>query len=160
MKDINEILTRTPVVVPETHGIDLDIFDGMEAELTQQHIDEGDMRKCHSCPVALCLQDWLQAHREQIGRELTAVVGRYGVGIVDEAREQTIIAPSVSGLLDEWIQNYDDGQKLPPGKVYIERDGFVEDDRGKHQLWSIGIDVPDAYYIDPFGEDNTVNWGI
>ncbi|MXZ44691.1 MAG: hypothetical protein F4Z01_06940 [Gammaproteobacteria bacterium] len=157
---MQEIITRTPVVVPEVHGIDLDIFDGMEAQLTQAHIDEGKTRKCKECPVALCLQAWLDAHQEQIGKQLTALVGRWSIGIVDEARDQCVLAPSISGLLEEWIDNYDDGQKLPPGRIYIERGGFVEDDRGKHQLWSIGMDVPDAYYIDPIGDDNTVNWGV
>ena len=156
---MQEIITRPPVVVPETHGIDLDIFE-METELTDVHIEEGNMQRCKECPVALCLQEWLDTHQERIGRRLTAVVGKWSVGILDNAGGQTILAPSVSGLLEEWIGDFDDGKQLPPGKVYIERAGFVEDDRGKHQLWSIGIDVPDAYYLDEFGDDNTVNWGV
>ena len=156
---MQEIITRTPVVVPEVHGIDMDIFE-MEAELTPLHIEEGNMRKCEECPVALCLQEWLDAHREQIGRQLTAVVGKWNAAFVDTDREQTVFAATASGLLEEWIGDFDDGKTLPPGRIYIERAGFVEDDSGKHQLWSIGMDVPDAYYIDEFGDDNTVNWGV
>ncbi len=155
---MQEIITRTPVVVPEVHGIDMDIFE-MEAELTHLHIEEGNMRKCQECPVALCLQEWLDANKEQIGK-LSAVVGKWNAAFVDADREQTVLVAQASGLLQEWIGDFDDGKTLPPGKIYIERDGFVEDDRGKHQTWSMGIDVPDAYYIDPEGEDNAVNWGV
>ena len=157
---MSSITSRTPIVVPILIGVDFDILDGMEGQLTQAHIDEGKMGACKQCPVALCVQAMLDAHIEQIGRELEVSVNRYTVSINDKATGRTVLAPSISGLLDEWIRDFDAGQKLPPGKVYIERDGFVEDDRGKHQLWSIGIDVPDAFYIDPIGDDDTVNWGI
>ena len=58
--------------------------------------------------------------------------------------------------------DFDDGKKLVPGEIYIEKDGLIEGVNGeKVQHWNVGIDVPDAYYNDPIGfEDNSVNWGV
>lgn len=143
-------------------GIDLDLFDGMEGQLTQTHIDNGKKNNCRACPVALALNDMLAEYSEKIGVEqLSADVNMLYVYISIGWHEKVIIIAELSGLIEEWIRNYDTGQKLPPGNLYIEKDGLYDGvDGGKIQHWSIGIDVPDAYYIDPLGDDNTVNWGV
>ena len=32
--------------------------------------------------------------------------------------------------------------------------------RAVMRSWNCGIDVPEAYYIDPIGDDDTVDWGF
>ena len=141
--------------------IDRDVFDGMEGDLSQAHIDAGKQNNCRECPVALALTDMLAEHRDQIGQSLKVEVNRLYVFIFTEDWSKTVLVAEISGLLDEWIGDFDDGKRLVPGKLYIEKDGLIEGiDGGKAQHWSIGIDVPDAYYIDPLGDDNTVNWGV
>ena len=143
-------------------GIDPDVFDGMEGQLTQAHIDAGTINNCRKCPVARALNDMLAEHSDKIGvSPLSAEVNLMYAYIYRGDYKQVVLIAEISGLLDEWIHNYDDGVKLPPGKLYIEKDGFYDGvGGGKIQHWSIGIDVPDAYYIDPLGDDNTVNWGV
>ena len=141
-------------------GIDLDVFDGMEGQLTQAHIDKGRKNDCRACPVALALNDMLAEHCEKIGVEqLSADVNKLFVYIAIGWHEKVIIIAELSGLIDEWISDYDGGKTLPPGNLYIEKDGrYTGVDGNLIQHWSIGIDVPDAYYIDPIGDDNTVSW--
>ena len=145
-----------------TGDFNTDVFDGMEGELTQAHIDAGRINNCRECPVALALNDMLAEHKDKIGQSLKVEVNRLYVFIMTETRRKTVLVAEISGLLDEWVHNYDDGEKLPPGKLYIEKDGFIEGLDGETvQHWNVGIDVPDAYYIDPIGfEDNRVDWGI
>ena len=141
--------------------IDRNVFDSMEGQLTQAHIDAGKQNNCRECPVALALTDMLAEHRDQIGQSLKVEVNSLYVFIFTEDWSQTVLVAEISGLLDEWIGDYDKGKQLVPGKLYIEKDGLIESiDGGKVQHWSVGIDVLDAYYIDEFGDDNTVNWGV
>ena len=152
-------------IKPENiEGIDLDVFDGMEGELTQAHIGTGKINNCRECPVALALNDMLDKHKDKIGisEMMSAEVNLLYVYISRGWHEKLIIIAELSGLIEEWIRNYDDGKALPPGKLYIEKDGIYDGVNvgEKIQHWSIGIDVPDAYYIDPEGDDNTVNWGV
>ena len=145
-------------------GIDLDVFDGMEGELTQAHIDKGKRNNCRQCPVAMALNDMLAERREAIGIEpmMSAEVNLLYAYISTGWHEKVVIIAELSGLIEEWIQSYDDGKTLVPGKIYIEKDGFYDGvtEGEKIQHWSIGIDVLDAYYIDPEGDDNTVIWGV
>ena len=141
--------------------IDRDVFNGMRGKLTQAHIGAGKQNNCRECPVALALTDMLAEHRDQIGQSLKVEVNSLYVFIFTEDWSQTVLVAEISGLLDEWIGDYDKGKQLVPGKLYIEKDGLIESiDGGKVQHWSVGIDVLDAYYIDEFGDDNTVNWGV
>ena len=141
--------------------IDRNVFDSMEGQLTQAHIDAGKQNNCRECPVALALTDMLAEHRDQIGQSLKVEVNSLYVFIFTEDWSQTVLVAEISGLLDEWIGDYDKGKQLVPGKLYIEKDGLIESiDGGTVQHWSVGIDVPDAFYIDQLGDDNTVNWGV
>ena len=142
--------------------IDRDAFDGLRGKLTQAHIDAGVINNCRKCPVALALNDMLAEHSEKIGADAMFVeVNKLFIYIFTGVYGKMAIIAEISGLLDEWIRNFDDGKKLPPGEIYIEKDGLIDGlNGGKVQHWSIGIDVPDAYYIDPLGDDDTVNWGV
>ena len=141
--------------------IDRNVFDGMEGQLTQAHIGAGKQNNCRECPVALALTDMLAEHRDQIGQSLKVEVNSLYVFIFTEDWSQTVLVAEISGLLDEWIGDYDKGKQLVPGKLYIKKDGLIESiDGGTVQHWSVGIDVPDAFYIDPLGDNNTVNWGV
>ena len=143
--------------------IDRDVFDGMRGKLTQSHIDAGTINNCRKCPMALALNDMFAEHSEQIGQHLKAEVNRMYVYIFTEDWRKVVIVAEISGLLDEWIKNFDEwiknfdeGETLPPGEIYIEKDGLIEGvDGDKVQHWSIGLDVPDAYYLDPLGDDST-----
>ena len=145
-------------------GIDLDVFDGLEGKLTQSHIDKGKVNNCRACPVALALNDIFAEQSEKIGiaEQMSAEVNLLYAYISRGWHDKTVIIAQLSGLIEEWIRNFDEGKKLPPGNIYIEKDGFYNgvNEGEKIQHWSIGIEVPDAYYIDPEGEDNTVNWGV
>ena len=143
--------------------IDVSMFDGMEGELTQAHIDEGTQNNCRACPTALALNAMLAEHRDTIGHSLVSeVYHRFVYLSTDEPKRRCVLVCEISGLLAEWIRDYDGGGKLPPGKIYIEKDGSYKDGDGTTiQHWSLGIDVPDAYYNDPIGfEDNSVSWGV
>ena len=143
--------------------INRDVFDGMRGKLTQAHIDAGVINNCRKCPVALAVSDMLAQHAEQIGHsQMSVEVNRMYVYIFTGIYKQVVIVAEISGFLDEWIKDFDDGKKLPPGEIYIEKDGLIDSIAGgKAQHWSIGIDgIPDAYYIDEWGDDNTVDWGV
>ena len=142
--------------------VDRDLFDGMEGQLTQAHIDAGLINNCRKCPVALALNQMLAEHREQIGPVLTCEVNRLYIFIFTKSMSKVVLMMEISGLLKEWIDDFDKGVKMPTGKIYIEKDGLIEGyDGRKVQHWNMGIEVPDAYYNDPIGfEDNSVSWGI
>ena len=141
--------------------IDRDVFDGMEGQLTQAHIDAGEVNNCRECPVALALTDMLACHSERIGHSPMSVeVNKLFVYIFTGYYDKVVLVAEISGLLDEWIRDFDDGKQLVPGKLYIEKDGLIDVYGNKAEHWSVGIDVPDAFYIDPLGDDNTVNWGV
>lgn len=143
--------------------IDRDVFDGMRGKLTQAHIDAGVINNCRKCPVALALNDLLEEHSETIGADgLFVEVNKLFIYIFTGFYGKMAIIAEISGLLNEWISDFDNGKKLPPGEIYIEKDGLIDGtDGGKVQHWSIGIDgIPDAYYIDPLGDDDTVNWDV
>ena len=143
--------------------IDRDVFDGMRGELTQAHIDAGTINNCRKCPAALALTDMLAEHSEQIGHSPMSVeVNKLFIYIFTGYYGKVVIIAEISGLLDEWINDFDAGKKMVPGEIYIEKDGLIEGVNGeKVQHWNVGIDVPDAYYNDPIGfEDNSVNWGV
>ena len=143
--------------------IDRDAFDGLRGKLTQAHMDEGVINNCRKCPVALAMNEMLAEHSEKIGAELLDVeVNKLFIYIFTGGYRKVAIIAEIDGLLDEWIRNFDEGKQLPPGEIYIEKDGLIDGiDGGKVQHWSVGIDVPDAYYNDPIGfEDNSVNWGV
>ena len=141
--------------------IDRDVFDGMRGKLTQVHIDAGKVNNCRKCPVALALTDMLACHSERIGHSPMSVeVNKLFIYIFTGYYDKVVLVAEISGLLDEWIGDFDDGKRLAPGELYIEKDGLIDVYGNKAEHWSVGIDVPDAFYIDPLGDDNTVNWGV
>ena len=145
------------IVEDNDNTIDREVFEGMEGELTQAHIDKGKVNSCKHCPVALALQAMLDAHADKIGQRLIVEVNRLYIHFYYGAKYVLLLR--ISGLLEQWIDDFDAGRKLVPGKLYVEKGGLVDGiEGGKVQTWDCGIDVPDAYYIDPLGEDDTVDW--
>ena len=116
--------------------IDREIFDGMEGELTQAHIDNGKVNSCKHCPVALALQDMLKEHSERIGQLLTVEVNRLYIHFYYGAKYVLLLR--ISGLLEEWIDDFDAGRKMVPGRLYIEKDGLINGIEGGNaelELW-------------------------
>lgn len=91
---------------------------------------------------------------------MSVEINRLFVYIFTGYYRKVVLVAEISGLLDEWVRDFDDGKKLVPGELYIEKDGLIDVYGKKAEHWSVGIDVPDAYYIDELGDDNTVNWGV
>ena len=142
--------------------VDRDLFDGMEGELTQAHIKAGVINNCRKCPVALALNQMLAEHKDQIGQVLTCEVNHLHIFIFTASWSKVVLMMEMSGLLEQWLIDFDKGVKMPTGKIYIEKDGLIDSYDGKKvQHWNMGIEVPDAYYNDPIGfEDNSVTWGV
>ena len=89
--------------------IDRDVFDGMRGKLTQAHIDAGTINNCRKCPVALALTDMLSEHSEQIGHSPMSVeVNKLFAYIFTDYYGKVVIIAEISGLLDEWIHDFDE----------------------------------------------------
>ena len=130
--------------------VDLDVFNSMEYQLTHDHINAGE-RGHHrrKSPIALCLRQMMDAHKVKIGKMVWVEVNLLSVSVFTELRDKAILVAEMSGLLQEWIDDYEAMREVPKGKIYIERDGFIEGLNGeKVQHWSCGIDVEDWYYHD------------
>ncbi len=129
--------------------VDLDVFDGMEAQLTWDHINAGERNHRRNCPIGLCLRQMMDAHKEQIGKAVWVEVNLFSVCIFTETRDKAILVVEQSGLLQEWLDDYNAMRQIPEGKIYIERDEFIEGLNGeKVQHWTCGIDVEDWYSHD------------
>ena len=129
-------------------SVDLDVFDGMGAKLTWDHINAGE-RNHHrrKSPIALCLRQMMQSHIDKIGKPVWVEVNLLSVCIFTETRDKAILVVDQSGLLQEWIDEYEAMRKVPRGRIYIEKDGFIEGLTGeKVQRWSCGIDIEGEYY--------------
>ena len=130
-------------------SVDLDVFDGMEGQLTWDHINGAERGRWRRSPIALCLQSMMEAHKSEIGKAVWVEVNLTSVSIFNEFRGKLILVAEMSGLLQEWKDDYEAMRKVPKGKIYIEKDGFIEGiDGEKVQHWSCGIDVENWYYHD------------
>ena len=121
--------------------MNLDIFDGMTGKLTQAHIDKGVRDQCRECPVALSISDMLAEHK----RADDGIIVEVGVRMVrlhtgdDEA---PFLVADPDSLLEQWIDDFDKGKRVPTGIICIRRDGFIEDVEGNTvERWRCGIAV-------------------
>ena len=123
--------------------MNLDVFDGMEGKLTRAHIDTGVRDMCRECPVALSILDMLAEHK-RADDAVIVEVGTTQVRLHTGDWEAPFLVADLDGLLEQWIDDFDKGRKVPTGTIYIKRDGFIEGVEGnKVQRWSCGIAVDD-----------------
>ena len=121
--------------------MNLDIFDGMEGQLTQTHIDTGLRDLCRECPVALCLSDMLAEHKQEIGK-IHVEVGAKQVRLHTGEWDAPFLVAELDRLLEEWVKHFDAGKRVPTGKVYIKKDGIIKDvEREQVQRWRCGINL-------------------
>ena len=127
--------------------VNLDVFDGIEAQLTWDHINAGEHNHRRNCPIGLCLRQMMDANKDKIGKPVWIEVSPLSVCIFTEHRDKAILVVEQSGLLQEWIDDYNVMREVPKGKIYIEKDGFIEGLNGnKVQHWTCGIDIEGEYY--------------
>ena len=138
-------LTRADgLSVQNDKTMNMDVFDGMEGKLTQTHIDKGRRDLCRECPVALCISDLLAEHKEVIG-EVLVEVGAKQVRLHTGEWDAPFLVAALDRLLEEWVKQFDAGNRVPTGKVYIKKDGFIKDVEGqKIQRWRCGIEFDNA----------------
>ena len=123
--------------------MNMDIFDGMKGKLTQAHIDKGVRDMCRECPVALSISDMLAGHK-RVGDEIIVEVGVNQVRLHTGDWEVPFLIADLDGLLEQWVDDFDKGKKVPTGEIYIRRDGFIGDVEGnKVQRWRCGIAFDD-----------------
>ncbi len=144
--------------------VDLDVFDGMEAQLTWDHINAGERNHRRNCPIGLCLREMMETHKDKIGKPVWVEVNLLSVCIFTEGRDKAILVIEQSGLLQEWLDDYNAMRKVPRGSIYIEKDGFIEglnkvsdkltppeaqpvrNSGEKVQHWICGIDIEGCYH--------------
>ena len=127
--------------------VDLDVFDGMEAQLTWDHINAGERNHRRNCPIGLCLREMMETHKDKIGKPVWVEVNLLSVCIFTETRDKAILVVGQSGLLQEWLDDYNAMRQVPRGSIYIEKDGFIEGLNGeKVQRWGCGIDIEGCYH--------------
>ena len=123
--------------------MNMDIFDGMTGKLTQAHIDKGVRDMCRECPVALSISDMLAEHK-RAGDGIIVEVGVRQVRLHTGDYEVPFLVADLDGLLEQWVDDFDKGKRVPTGTICIRRDGFIEDIEGnKVQRWRCGIAVDD-----------------
>ena len=123
--------------------MNMDIFDGMTGKLTQAHIDKGVRDMCRECPVALSISDMLAVHK-RAGDGIIVEVGVRVVRLHTGDYEVPFLVADLDDLLEQWVDDFDKGKRVPTGTICIRRDGFIEDIEGnKVQRWRCGIAVDD-----------------
>ena len=123
--------------------MNMDVFDGMEGKLTRAHIDRGVRDMCRECPVALSISDMLTEHK-RAGDGVIVEVGTTQVRLHTGNWEVPFLVADLDGLLEQWVDDFDKGKRVPTGTICIRRDGFIEDVEGnKVQRWRCGIAVDD-----------------
>ena len=123
--------------------MNMDIFDGMTGKLTQAHIDKGVRDLCRECPVALSISDMLAEHK-QADDGIIVEVGVRVVRLHKGDSEVPFLVADLDSLLEQWVDDFDKGKRVPTGTICIRRDGFIEDiDGNKVQRWRCGIAVDD-----------------
>ena len=123
--------------------MNMDIFDGMKGKLTQAHIDKGVRDMCRECPVALSISDMLAGHK-RAGDEIIVEVGVKQVRLHTGDYEVPFLVADLDRLLEERVEHFDKGKRVPTGTICIRRDGCIEDVEGnKVQRWRCGIAFDD-----------------
>lgn len=123
--------------------MNMDVFDGMKGKLMQAHIDKGVRDMCRECPVALSISDMLAEHK-RAGDGIIVEVGVRQVRLHTGDYEVPFLVADLDGLLEQWVDDFDKGKRVPTGTICIRRDGFIEDIEGnKVQRWRCGIAVDD-----------------
>ena len=123
--------------------MNMDVFDGMKGKLTQAHIDKGVRDMCRECPVALSISDMLAEHK-RAGDGVIVEVGTTQMRLHTGDWEAPFLVADLDVLLQEWVDDFDKGKKVPTGTIYIRRDAFIEGvEDNKVQRWSCGIAVDD-----------------
>ena len=121
--------------------MNMDIFDDMTGKLTQAHIDKGVRDLCRECPVALSISDMLAGHK-RVDDEIIVEVGTTQVRLHKGDSEVPFLVANLDSLLEQWVDDFDKGKRVPTGTICIRRDGFIEDVEGnKVQRWRCGIAV-------------------
>ena len=137
--------------------MNMDVFDGMTGKLTQAHIDKGVRDMCRECPVALSISDMLAEHKRagdgiivEVGvRQVRLHTKDLGAVKFDNSEiygdyEVPFLVADLDDLLEQWVDDFDKGKRVPTGTICIRRDGFIEDIEGnKVQRWRCGIAVDD-----------------
>ena len=113
--------------------VNLDIFDGMEGELTQTHIETGLRDLCRECPVALCIAEVLAKHKAEIGA-VVVEVGAKQLRLHTGDWEAPFIVAELDLPLRTWIDDFDHGLPVREGRIYIKRDAK------RIQRWHCGIE--------------------
>ena len=132
------------------HELPIPIYmtlQGLESKLKEEHICHGNSRSPSNCPVALSLNDLMEANKEILKQKITTKVGNESISFYDE-ENQIITTLYLDMMLVQWIEDFDDGKSTPTGTIYIEDERVC-----------INVDSA-AFYIDPEGEDNTINWNM
>ena len=123
--------------------MNMDIFDGLTGKLTQAHIDKGVRDLCRECPVALSISDMLTEHKRADDGIIVEVCVRV-VRLHKGDSEVPFLVADLDSLLEQWVDDFDKGKRVPTGTICIRRDGFIEDiDGNKVQRWRCGIAVDD-----------------
>ena len=123
--------------------MNMDIFDGMKGKLTQAHIDKGVRDMCRECPVAWSILDMLAEHK-RAGDAVIVEVRTTQVRLHTGDWEAPFLVADLDGLLEQWIDDFDKGKRVPTGTICIRRDGCIEDVEGnKVQRWRCGIAFDD-----------------
>ena len=122
--------------------VNIDIFDGMEDELTQTHIDKGLRDLCRECPVALCVSEMVAKHESEIG-EVVVEVGAKQLRLHTGDWDAPFLTAELDILLRAWVDDFDNGLPVREGVVFIKKDGFSVDIAGERiQRWQCGIQYP------------------
>lgn len=136
--------------------INKEVFDDFQVPLTQKHIDEGVRNNCQDCPVASAFQQAFIDRCNEIGDEVDVTVDGEALSLAiggQSFSEETVDIP-LSGLLQEYINDFDNGLHVPAGTLYIEvldNDKldffFDEPPQDKSQkYYEAGIEFPDDEY--------------
>ena len=106
----------------------------------------------------------METHKDKIGKPVWVEVNLLSVCIFTEGRDKAILVIEQSGLLQEWLDDYNAMRKVPRGSIYIEKDGFIEglnkvsdkltppeaqpvrNSGEKVQHWICGIDIEGCYH--------------
>ena len=127
------------------------VFNDFKADLTSYHILNGERCSDGSCPVALALNAAFEASQAEIGDRIEVSVSETTLSLSLD-HHPTEVGMAITGLLEEWIGDFDKGREVPEGTLYIQPRTFtyegekIENPDGDVHGYELGIDVPDSYY--------------
>jgi len=106
--------------------MNMDVFDGMKGKLTQAHIDKGVRDMCRECPLALSISDMLAQHK-RADDGIIVEVGTTQVRLHTGDWEAPFLVAQMDSLLEQWVDDFDKGKRVPTGTISIRRNGFITD---------------------------------